>query len=89
MTVTLSHAVIGYPSDVTRYDDSAPIPEIDDEAPVADALDQREATMPAPDAEPDPVPEREVSDTDAADQSIPVAVDEDDAELTGEEWEEP
>lgn len=69
--------MIGYPSVVTRYDETDSVPEIDDEAPVADALDQRAGTVPAPDEEPDPVPEREVSDADAADQSIPVAFDED------------
>lgn len=62
---------------MTRYDETDPVPEIDDEAPVADALDQRVGTVPAPEEEPDPVPEREVSDADAADQSIPVAFDED------------
>ncbi|MPY81053.1 MAG: hypothetical protein GEV04_22005 [Actinophytocola sp.] len=79
---------IGYPPQVTHYDESAPEPAIDDEAPVADALDQREATVAEPDPAPDRVPEREVSDVDAADQAIPVAFDEDDATVTGEEWDE-
>lgn len=84
-----SPAAIGYPAAVTRYDENLPVPEIDEpeidaEVPVADALDQRTGTTPDP--RPELVPEREVSDTDAADQATPVTFDEDDEDHGGNAW---
>lgn len=75
--------MIGYPPQVTHYDEIAPEPEVDDEAPVDDVRDQREGAVPSP--EPETVLDREVSDVDAADQAIPVSFDEDAA---GEEWDD-
>ncbi|GAA5113618.1 hypothetical protein [Haloechinothrix salitolerans] len=72
---------------MTHFDETAREPELDDEAPVGDALDQREGTMAEP-PRPDTVPDREVSDVDAADKAIPVSFDEDDATLDGEEWDD-
>lgn len=84
----LKIAASGYSRGVTHFDETAREPEFDDEAPVNDALDQRTGTVAEPDPQPDAVLDREVSDVDAADQAIPVAFDEDDATVTGEEWDE-
>lgn len=78
----------GYSRQVTHFDETAREPEIDDEAPVGDALEQRTAAKGERAPQPDRMFGREVSDVDAADQAIPAGFDDDDATVTSEEWDE-
>lgn len=65
-----------------RYDEreAAADGTIDDEQPEADALEQRIAAHPMDQASATPVPDREASDGDLADQAEPVVVDDEDGE---------
>lgn len=78
----------GYSPQVTHFDETAREPEIDDEAPIGDALEQRTVAEGEREPQPDRVFDREVSDVDAADQAMPAGFDEDDATVTSAEWDD-
>lgn len=90
VTITRRHnrGASGYSRQVTHFDETAREPEIDDEAPIGDALEQRTVAEGERDPLPDRVFEREVSDVDAADQAMPAGFDEDDATVTSAEWDD-